>query len=121
MTYQLTSALLGGTLAIVILWLIYKDHMHTRHAFWWMAVALTVFILGFFPHLVDWLGSRLGIAYPPVLAVVAAIGVLLIKILIMDIEHSRQERVLRRLIQRIAILEADLKQSNCTNTSADKK
>ncbi|BCX80927.1 hypothetical protein MIT9_P0505 [Methylomarinovum caldicuralii] len=111
MTYQLTSALLGFTLAVVILWLIYKDHMHTRHAFWWMAVAVTVFVLGFFPNLVDWLGLRLGVAYPPVLALVAAIGVLLVKLLLMDIENSRQERALRRLIQRMALLEAELKRS----------
>jgi len=109
MTYQLTSALLGFTLAVTILWLIYKDHMHTRHAFWWMAIAVAVFVLGFFPNLVDWLGLRFGIAYPPVLALVVAIGVILVKLLLMDIENSRQERCLRRLIQRIAILEAELK------------
>lgn len=109
MTYQLTTALLGFVIAATILWLIYKDHLHTRHAFWWMAVAAVVFVLGFFPHLVDRVGDWLGIAYPPILALVAAIGILLIKILIMDIENSRQERTLRRLIQRIAILEAELK------------
>ncbi len=120
MTYQLTSALLGFALAAVILWLIYTDHMHTRHAFWWLAIAVTVFVLGFFPHLVDWLGIRLGVAYPPVLALVAAIGVLLVKLLIMDIENSRQERSLRRLIQRVAILEADMKKINAVNSAEDK-
>ena len=112
MTYQLTSALLGFSLAIVILWLIYKDHMHTRHAYWWIGVAISVFVLGFFPNLIDRVGEKLGISYPPVLALIAAIGVLLVKLLILDIENSRQERSLRRLIQRIAILESELKKSS---------
>lgn len=108
-SYRLTSAVLGFAIAGTILWLIAKDRLHTRHAFWWSGVALTVMVFGVFPQLLDWAARRLGIAYPPVLGIVVAIGVILVKVLVQDLEHSRQERMLRRLVQRIAILEAELK------------
>jgi hypothetical protein len=38
-------------------------------------------------------------------------GLLLIKVLTMDLERSRQERTLRRLAQRLAMLETDLKRA----------
>jgi drug/metabolite transporter (DMT)-like permease len=114
-SYRLTSAALGLAIAGAILWLIYKDRLHTRHAVWWSGVALAVMGLGIFPHLVDWLAQRLGIAYPPILGITAAIGVILVKMLVQDLEHSRQERLLRRLIQRVAILEAELKQAARSN------
>jgi len=46
------------------------------------------------------------VSYPPVLAIVLGFALLLIKILTMDLERSRQERMIRRLTQRLAILEA---------------
>ncbi len=110
-SYRLTSTVLGLAIAGTILWLIYKDRLHTRHAFWWVGIALAVMVLGVFPQLMDWMARWLGIAYPPVLGVIAAIGVILVKILAQDLEHSRQERALRRLIQRIAVLEAELRQA----------
>ncbi|GAB6068555.1 hypothetical protein JCM13664_18750 [Methylothermus subterraneus] len=108
-SYRLTSTALGLIIAGAILWLIAKDRLHARHALWWAGVALAVMGLGAFPQVVDWLAQRLGIAYPPVLGVVAALGVMLIKMLAQDLEHAQQERMLRRLAQRLAILEAELK------------
>ncbi|MFN3919332.1 MAG: DUF2304 domain-containing protein [Methylohalobius sp.] len=107
-SYRLTSAIVGLAIASTILGLIARDRLHTRHAVWWFAVAFAVIVLGVFPGLIDWLGGLLGVAYPPVLILVAAIGILLVKLLLLDIEYSRQERALRRLIQRLALLEAEL-------------
>jgi len=110
-SYQVTTAVLGLAIAAVLLWLLRRDRLHARHALWWSAVALAVVVLGLFPRLVDWVAGWLGVAYPPVLALVMAVGVILVKMLLMDLEHSRQERTLRRLAQRIAILEAELKRN----------
>ena len=51
-------------------------------------------------------GSALGIAYPPALLFLVAIVVLVFKALFGDIELTRVRRDLRRLNQRIALLEA---------------
>jgi hypothetical protein len=51
------------------------------------------------------MGVLMGVSYPPILAVVVGLGLVLIKMLTMDVERSRQERKIRRLTQQLAILE----------------
>lgn len=109
MTYQLTSLALGLLIAGAILWLVRRDHLHGPFALWWIGVAITVAVLGFWPRLFDGIAGLLGIGYPPILAVVLGFGLLLVKMLTMDIERSRQERKMRRLAQRLALFEADLR------------
>ncbi len=107
---SLITAGIGLLVATAILLLIRRDQLHVRHGAGWIIVALMFAGLGFAPSLVDWVARLVGIAYPPALAFVVAIAVLLIKILLMDIERARQEVQLQRLVQRVAMLEADLRQ-----------
>ncbi len=111
-TYQLTSMAIGVLLAGAILFLVRRDHLHGPYSLWWIGVAATVALLGFFPRLFDGLASRLGISYPPILAIVLGFSMLLVKILTMDLERSRQERLIRRLAQRLAMLEARTPEPN---------
>ncbi len=106
MTYQMTSMVIGLLLAGVILWLVRRDHLHGPYAVWWIGSAVTVTLLGFFPRLFDVLAGYLGVGYPPMLAMLLGFALLLIKILTMDLERSRQERRIRRLAQQVALLEA---------------
>lgn len=105
-TYQITSMAMGIAIAAVILFLVRRDHLHGPYAIWWIGAAATVVALGFFPRLFDYLAVYLGVRYPPILAIVLGLGLLLVKILTMDLERSRQERLIRRLAQRLAMLEA---------------
>ena len=104
-TYQITSMVIGISLAVIILFLVRRDHLHGPYAVWWIGAAATVGALGFFPRLFDYLAGYLGVRYPPILAIVLGLGLLLLKILTMDLERSRQERLIRRLAQRLAMLE----------------
>ncbi|GAB6040562.1 DUF2304 family protein [Endothiovibrio diazotrophicus] len=103
--YRWVSLLMGLMVSGVIVFLVRRDRLHTRFAGWWVMIALVVAATGAFPGIVDWIASRLGIHYPPVLALVTGMGLLLIKLLLMDIEHSRTELRLLRLTQRLALLE----------------
>jgi len=105
-TYQWTSAALGLGIAGIILYLIRRDHLHSQHAVWWLGAALIVAALGLFPTTVDWAAAYLNIHYPPTLLFILGMGMILIKVLSIDIHQSRQERKIRRLVQRIALLEA---------------
>jgi len=104
-TYQLTSALLGLGLATGILYLVRRNHLHTRYALPWLIVAGIIGLLGVFPSLADTISSHLGISYPPTLVLVGAVALLVIKLLVMDIDRSQSEVRVQRLIQRLAILE----------------
>ena len=57
--------------------------------------------------LIDTLGGALGIAYGPTLLFLVAILVLVVKALFADIATTRLKRDIRRLNQRIAMLEAE--------------
>jgi len=104
------STAIGLLVATTILLLIRRDKLHVRHGVFWLLVAVAFAGLGFAPPLVDWLARIIGVGYPPVLAIVATIAGLVIKILLMDIDQTRQEVQLQRLIQRVAILEGNLQQ-----------
>lgn len=117
-TYQLTSMAMGIALAAVILFLVRRDHLHGPYSLWWIGAAATVALLGLFPRLFDLMAIKLGISYPPILAVVLGFSLLLVKILTMDLERSRQERLIRRLTQRLAMLEARTP-TKATNAAED--
>jgi hypothetical protein len=107
-TSQLTSAAISILLAGAILYLVRRDHMHGSYALWWLAIAAAILLLGVFPPVIDWLGQVSGISYPPILPIIVGIGMILIRMLRTDIDRSRQERQLRRLAQKLAILEQEL-------------
>ena len=66
-------------------------------------------LLGLAPGVFDQLAARVGIAYPPALAFTLALAVVAIKLLIDDIERSRLKMRQTRLIQRMALLENELR------------
>lgn len=104
------TSIIGIATAITIVMLIRKDHLHVRYGLWWMAAAGMFALLGLFPAMFDGIAKYLGVAYPPILALTIGAMVLVIKILVMDIERSRNAVKQQRLTQRIALLESDLRE-----------
>ncbi len=109
MTAGITAAIIGILLAGAILYLVRRDHLHGSFAIWWLTVAVAILVLGLFPPVIDWLGSVTGIYYPPILPIIIGIGMILIRLLKMDVDRSRSERQIRRLTQKLAILEQELR------------
>ena len=104
------TGIIGFATAITIVILIRRDHLHVRYGLWWMAAAFMFALLGLFPAFFDGFARYIGISYPPMLALTISLVVLVIKILVMDIERSRNAVRLQRLTQRIALLESDLRE-----------
>ena len=105
----LITGTIGIVTALIITVLIRRDHLHARYGLWWMAAALAFALLGVFPWVFDELAVYLGVSYAPVLALMLAIIILVLKILVMDIERSRNQVKINRLVQRIGLLEGDLR------------
>lgn len=105
---QITSTVLGIALAGAILFLVRRDHLHGPYAVWWLAVAAATLLLGAFPVIVVWLGRLTGIGYAPVLPIIIGLSLVLIRLLKLDVDRSRQERQIRRLTQKLAILEDEI-------------
>jgi len=104
--YRLFCAATGLLIAIVILFFLKRDSIHPFYTLWWLILAGCVLTLGFFPSIVDFIGRTMEIHYPPILLIVLSLCFIVVKMLKMDIERTRMEQKLRRLIQHVAILEA---------------
>ena len=115
---SLVTGSIGIVIAVLIIGLIRKDRLHVHHGLGWMLVAIIFALLGVFPGIIDKLAQSLGIGYPPILAMTLGIAALTIKVLMMDIERSRLEMRNQRLIQRVAMLEADLKKLDTMSDAA---
>ena len=105
--YHLTVLVIGVGLAAGILYLVRRDHIYIRQGMFWILVAVVTLCFAIWPRLIDVIGVALGIAYPPTLLLLTAIVVLFVKALLGDIALTRVSRDLRRLNQRMALLEAD--------------
>ncbi|MCX7553950.1 DUF2304 domain-containing protein [Marinicella sp. S1101] len=112
---NLTILIIGSILSISILYLVRKGKMHGPYATWWLLVALSAIILSIFPQIIDWVAARLGITYPPTLLLVLSVSMILIRMLTMDMALTRKERKIRRLTQKMAILEAAIEQPECAD------
>lgn len=117
-SYQWTSAAIAIAIAATIVWLVRHNHMHARNTMWWFVVAAAVALVGSIPGLVDWIGLKLGVNYPPTLVVLVGLGVVIYKLLKTDIERSKQQQQIRILAQKVAVLETRLDSQNKEQTSS---
>ena len=107
---QITTSLMG-------IGLIRRDHLYLMHGLFWVVVAAAAAVLGAWPGLIDRLAGWTGFSYPPALLLLLACMVLVVKALHADMVNTRIERDVRRLNQRLALLEADLDTVRQVNTS----
>jgi len=115
---QTSTTLLGVLLALFILYLIRRDHLYLMHGLLWSCVAAATALLGIWPGLIDNLARWAGFAYPPSLLLLLACILLLLKALHADILCTRLESDVRRLNQRLALLELALQEGGNTDTTA---
>ena len=106
-SYQITVLVMAIGLAVGILYLVRRDHIYIRQGLFWIVVAVLSLALGAWPTAIDYIGETLGVAYPPTLLFLVAIIVLMLKGLLGDIALTRLRRDMRRLNQRIALLESE--------------
>ncbi len=103
MGYPQTAAIFGGLLAVLILWLIRRDRLYVRDAFFWLLMAFAAIGFALFPRSIDTLGAWAGVAYAPALMLGLLVVVLLIKALLADLALTALRRDVRRLAQDVAM------------------
>ena len=114
----LITSLIGLSSALIILVLIRNDRLHASHGIAWILAALIMAMLGLAPGIFDQIASRLGVTYPPAHAFTVALAAVAIKLLIDDIERSRLKMRQSRIVQRMAILEKELRKAHKPSTAS---
>ena len=107
--YRFVTAAVGLVIGLLILVLVRRDRLHAGYSMWWFSTAVVVMVAGLFPQIVDVVGAYFGIAYPPILPLIIGYCLILIKILTMDMDRSRNEQRVRVLTQRLALYEAQIR------------
>lgn len=117
------SAFLGLSISFVIIIFIRRDRLLVRHGLGWILAAGVVMAVGLYPQSVDLLASWVGVAYPPTIALLLGFGALTLKTLISDIELSKTEVKVTRLVQRLAVLEFEVNrlQRSSTDQNAESR
>lgn len=106
---ELFTGATGLFVAVTIVYLIKRDRLQIRHGVGWMFVAAIFALFGFAPSLLEDLAVFLGVSYPPTVALVLGGSALIIKAVISDVQLSLSEVKTIRIVQRLAMLEADIK------------
>ena len=106
---NITILIIGALLSISILYLVRRGKMHGPYATWWSLVAVCAIVLSIFPQIIDWAAAQVGITYPPTLLLVLSVSLILVRMLTMDMALTQKERKIRRLTQKMAILEESQK------------
>lgn len=107
MSYAISAAVISSVLTACMLWLIRRDQLYLRDAMFWLFTAIASIVLGLFPALVDQLGGAASVIYPPALVLAMVCVVLIIKALLSDIALTGLRREVRRLNQRVALIDAE--------------
>ena len=106
---ELFTGATGLFVAATIVYLIKRDRLQVRHGVSWMLVAALFALFGFAPSLLDRLAVSLGVAYSPTVALVIGGSALIIKAVSSDVERSLSEVKITRIVQRLAMSEADVR------------
>ncbi len=104
------SVVIGIGLAVIILYRVRRDQLHGPFALWWLVVAGLAIVIPWFSKSLDAFARALGVAYPPTLFLLLAIALVFVKMLSVDRYRTRQEKKIRRLTQRLAMLEREIAQ-----------
>lgn len=87
------------------MYLVRRDQLYVRDATFWLATAVASAVVALRPSVVDAVGVAVGVAYPPALLMVLICSILTVKSLISDITLTQLRREVRRLNQRVALLD----------------
>ncbi len=99
----------GLGVALIIMIFVRNDRLHVANGLVWLAVAAAFAGLGFAPSIVDQLAKYLGVSYPPTLAFTIGFAFIVLKLLAEDIQNSRLRVRQQRIIQRLALLESEIR------------
>jgi hypothetical protein len=118
---RIEVAAIAGSLILLalVIELTRRHRLSDGYALTWIACAVALLAISVFRGALDRIALWLGIYYPPALLLLALIALVFVAALSFSIVVSRQRRQIERLIQEVAILEAQLRALGGRTASSD--
>ena len=104
------AAIVGSVLLLaLVLELVRRRRLSEEYALTWIGCALALLAASVFRGALDRVALWFGIYYPPALLLLGLIGLVFVAALNFSMVVSRQRRQIERLIQEVAILQAEVR------------
>lgn len=104
LSYNITTSILALSTGGMIIYLARRNLLHISYALWWICAAVIIILSGLFPFIFDTIGHALGVSYPPILFLTIALLAIALRLLMADIERTRNTVTIRRMAQQQAAL-----------------
>lgn len=88
-----------------IAWTLRTGAVSEKYSFLWVLSAVVILVLSLFPKTLDWAADKLDVAVPSNLLFLFGLVALLVVVVTLSLDLSRQGKQIRRLAEEIAILE----------------
>ena len=108
--------------ALFILLRIRKKHLNIDDAMYWLFFSLLILVLGIFPDIAEWAAALVGVDAASNFVFLVMIFLILIKLFYVCIDLSIQKQRLTRLIQRLALMNKEMRdeeRSKITEVAAE--
>jgi len=116
------AAVAGSVLLLaLVLELVRRKRLSDEYALTWIACAVALLAASVFRGALDRVALWFGIYYPPALLLLGLIVLVFVAALNFSMVVSRQRRQIERLIQEVAILQAELRALNPKEPGGDQR
>jgi hypothetical protein len=123
---QVVSLVFSALLLGLVLELVRRRKLREEYSLIWIVCAVALFALSVWRDLLHVAAEALGVYYPPALLLLALTGFVFSVSLYFSVVISRQRHEIERLVEEIALLDADVRQlresaERHTRVSADSR
>lgn len=108
---QIVAIAVSASLLVTVIDLVHRRRLREEYAFVWLIGALGLLGLAVWRNSLDLVARWLGVYYPPAVLLLAVILAVFIVSLYFSVVISKQRQQIERLVEELALLEADVRAS----------
>ena len=106
---QLVSIVVSGALLVAVIELVRRGRLTEEYSFIWIVSAAALLALSLWRNLLDLAASALGVHYPPAVLLLVLTFFVVIVSLYFSVVVSRHRKNIEKLVEEVALLEADIR------------
>jgi hypothetical protein len=106
---QVVAVAVAILLVVLVVWLVRGGRLREEYAFAWLVAAAALLVIAIWRNGLDLAAKWLGVYYPPALLLLAVILAVFLVALYFSVVISRQRQQIERLVEEVALLDAEIR------------